>query len=126
MTNRQVPGNCAISSSAWPKINGYRYINILVEFNQAVANEPPVNLGVMFAFNANGTMHARRYANLEHNLGYPQSTHYIEVSGQQPWDGSSSSTYLARFPVMGPFIEVIVDNQASVTRTVSVWGYLVS
>ena len=36
------------------------------------------------------------------------------------------SSYLARFPVMGPFVEVFVYNRAAMARKVSVWGYLVS
>jgi hypothetical protein len=39
---------------------------------------------------------------------------------------SSVQPYVARFPVMGPFIEVFVYNQAPIQRKVSVWGYLVS
>ena len=87
-----------------------------------------MDLGVIFAFDANGTMGARRYANLEENLSGPQSTNFIEVSGQGSWHGSphNISSYLARFPVMGPFVEVFVYNRAAMARKVSVWAYLVS
>jgi hypothetical protein len=81
-----------------------------------------VDLGVIFAFDASGTMGARRYVNLEQNLSGPQSTNFIEVSSRGSWSGSphNISTYLARFPVMGPFIEVFVYNRAPIDRTVGV------
>lgn len=99
-----------------------------MRFTQVAADEPPVDLGVIFGFDANGTMGARRYANLEHNLSGPQSTNFIEVSGRGSWHGAphNISSYLARFPVLGPFIEVFVYNRAAIKRTVNVWGYLVS
>ena len=73
-------------------------------------------------------MGARRYVNLEENFPGPQSTNFIEVSGSGTWHGSPHiiSSYVARFPVMGPYVEVFVYNRAPVPRTVSVWGYLVS
>lgn len=128
MTDHEVPASVGISLPPYTGIDGYRYINLFVRFSQVAADEPPVDLGVIFAFDAGGTMGARRYVNLEQNLSGPQSTNFIEVSGQGSWHGNphNISTYLARFPVMGPFIEVFVYNRASFKRTVSVWGYLVS
>lgn len=128
LTDHEVPPSVGISLPPYTDINGYRYINIFVQFSQAAADEPPVDLGVIFAFDATGTLGARRYVNLEQNVSGPQSTNFIEVSGRGSWHGSphNKSTYLARFPVMGPFIEVFVYNRAAITRKVSVWGYLVS
>jgi len=128
MTDFEVPAGVGISQPPYTKIDGYRYINLFVRFSQTAADEPPVDLGVVFAFDAGGTMGARRYVNLESNVSSPQSTNFIEVSGRGSWSGSphNISTYLARFPVMGPFIEVFVYNRATVKRMVSVWGYLVS
>jgi hypothetical protein len=128
MTDHEVPAGVGISLPPYASADGFRHINIAVRFSQAASNEPPVDLGVVFAFDANGAMGARRYANLEENLSGPQSTNFIEVSGQGSWHGSphNISTYSARFPVMGPFVEVFVYNRAPVKRTVSVWGYLVS
>jgi hypothetical protein len=128
MTDHDLPPNIGISLPPYTDINGYRYINIFVKFSQLASDEPPVDLGVIFAFDANGTMGARRYVNLEENVSSPQSTNFIEVSGSGSWHGSphNISTYLARFPVMGPFVEVFVYNRAGVKRKVSVWGYLVS
>ena len=128
LTDHEVPPNVGISMPPYTNIDRYRYINIFVRFSQAAADEPPVDLGVIFAFDANGTMGARRYVNLEQNVSSPQSTNFIEVSGRGSWHGSphNISSYLARFPVMGPFVEVFVYNRAAMARKVSVWAYLVS
>ena len=58
----------------------------------------------------------------------PQSTNFIGVSGGEAWHGSQwkISTYTARFPVMGPWVQVFPFNRAGVERTVSIWGYLVA
>jgi len=128
MTDQNVPANTGISLPPYTNIDGYRNINLFVRFSQVASQEPPVDLGVTFAFDANGTMRARRYVNLEQNVSGPQSTNFIEVSGQGTWHGNphNISTYTARFPVLGPFVEVFVYNRAPLQRTVSVWAYLIS
>lgn len=128
MTNRVLSPSVGISLPPYTKIDGYRYINVFVQFTQVAADESPVDLGVIFAFDKKGTMGARRYVNLEENLSSPQSTNFIEVSGRGSWHGSphNISSYLVRLPVMGPSIEVFVYNRAPIKRKVSVWGYLVS
>ena len=128
MTDHDVPASIGISLPPYQEIGGYRYINIFVQFSQVAVDEAPIDLGVIFAFDANGTMGARRYVNLEQNASSPQSTNFIEVSGRGSWHGDphNISSYLARFTVMGPFMQVIVYNRAPIKRTVSVWGYLVS
>lgn len=128
ITNHSVAANLGISIPPYTKIVGYRHINIFVRFTQEDAAEPPVDLGVIFAFDTKGTMGARRYVNLEENLSGPQGTNFIEVSGNGTWHGSphNISTYVARLPIMGPYVEVFVYNRAPVARKVSVWGYLVS
>jgi len=128
MTDREVPANNGTSIPPYKGIDGYRHINIFVQFNQEAADEGPVDLGVMFAFDASGAMAARRYANLEENLPPPQSINFIEVSGSGSWHGSQEkvSRYVARFPIMGPFVQVFVYNRAGVARKVNVWAYLVS
>ena len=127
ITDRQIPPSVGISIPPYKKIDGFRHINIFVRFTQNEADEPPVDLGVIFAFDAKGTMGARRYVNLEENLPGPQSTNFIEVSGSGAWHGSQwkISSYLARFPVMGPYAQVFIYNRAPVKRKVSVWLYLV-
>lgn len=128
LNDHEVAPGIGISVPPYTNVDGYRHINIFVRFSQMAADEAPVDLGVIFAFDASGAMGARRYANLEENLAGPQSTNFIEVSGAGSWHGSphNISSYLARFPVMGPFVQVFVYNRAPIKRTVSVWAYLVS
>ena len=128
MTDHELPANIGISLPPYTEVDGYRHINIFVQFTQEKADEPPVDLGVVFAFDAGGTMGARRYVNLEANVSGPQNTSFIEVSGAGSWHGSphNTSSYVARFPVMGPFVEVFVYNRAPIPRRVSVWAYLVA
>ena len=128
LTDHKVPANTGISVPPYTKIDGFRFLNVFVRFTQETASEPPVDLGVIFAFDKKGTMGARRYVNLEENVTSPQATNFISVSGSGAWHGSphNISSYTARFPVMGPFVEVFVYNQAPTVRKVSVWSYLVS
>jgi hypothetical protein len=128
MTDQEVAPSVGISIPGYDEVDGYRHINIFVRFTQEKADEASVDLGVVFAFDRQGTMGARRYVNLEENVASPQGTSFIEVSGRGTWHGSphNISTYIARLPVMGPFVEVFVYNRAPVKRKVSVWGYLVA
>ena len=128
MTDKNVPPNVGISIPGYKPVDGYRHLNVFVRFNQMASDEPPVDLGVLFAFDAQGTLGARRYVNLEANLPGPQSTNFIEVSGAGSGHGSphNISSYVARLPVMGPFAWVVVYNRAPIKRVVTVWGYLVS
>lgn len=128
ITDHEVPANVGISMPPYTAVDGYRHLNLFVCFSQEKPNEPPVDLGVTFAFDANGAMSTRRYVNLEPNLPAPQKVNFIEVSGAGTWHGSphNISSYAARLPVMGPFVEVFVYNRAPFARRVSVWGYLVA
>ena len=127
-TDKEIPANTGISQPPYNSVDGYRYINIFVQFTQEKANEPPVDLGVIFALDANGLMGARRYVNLEANLAADQPVNFINVSGAGSWSGSphNVSKYVVRLPVMGPFVEVFPFNRAPVARKISIWGYLVS
>ena len=128
MTNHEVPPSIGISKPPYKKVDGYRHINIFVQFSQKKADEASVDLGVVFAFDNKGNLGARRYVNLEANLPGPQSTNFIDVSGSATWHGSphNISTYVARLPVLGPYVQVFVYNREAIKRVVSVWGYLVS
>lgn len=125
MTDQEVPANMGISLGAYREVTGYEHLNVFVRFDQASASEPPVDLGVIFAFDAAGRMGSRRYVNLESNVASPQATNFISVSGANAWHGSQwgISSYNARLPVMGPFVQVFVYNTAPTPRRVSVWGY---
>ena len=118
MTDHEIPPSVGISLPPYTGIDGYRHIDIFVRFTQEEHDEPPVDLGVIFGFDGSGTMGARRYVNLEENVSGPQSTQFIEVSGSGSWHGSQwkISSYLARFPVMGPFVQVFLYNRAPAKR----------
>ncbi len=128
LTDQQIAATIGFSTGQYTDVQGYRHINIFVRFSQETANEPPVDLGVMFAFDNAGTMAARRYVNLGSNVASPQPTNFIEVSGTGSWHGTQwkISSYIARLPVMGPFVQVFVYNKAAFARKVSVWAYLVA
>ena len=128
LTDHELPASTGISKPPYKKVDGYRYINIFVQFSQEEAGEAPVDLGVVFAFDSKGKLGARRYVNLEENVPGPQSTNFVEVSGSASWHGSphNISTYVARFPILGPYVQVFVYNREAEKRVASVWGYLVS
>lgn len=128
VTDQELPASIGMNWGPYQKTDGYRWLNVFVRFTQDTANEQPVDLGVVFACDAAGTMGARRYVNLEENLAGPQHTDFIEVSGAGSWHGDQwkISTYVARIPVMGPYAQVFLYNREAVKRTVRVWGYLVA
>jgi hypothetical protein len=128
ITDQKVPPSVGISSPSYSDIDGFRFINIFVKFSQQASDEPPVDLGVIFGFDVEGAMGAVNYVILESTTSAVQTTNAILVSGKGSWQGSPShaSSYLARLPVMGPFVEVFAYNRAPIARVVSVWAYLVS
>lgn len=128
MTDHKIPASTGIGSPPYKNVDGYRHLNVFVQFSQAAATEKPVDLGLIFGFDESGKMGARHYVNLEFNLASPQATNIIQVSGAGAWSGNPHNTshYVARFPVMGPFVEVFVYNREALERTVSVWGYATS
>lgn len=127
MTDYKIAPNAAVSLPPYVEVDGFRFINIFVQFSQQKADEAPVDLGIVFAFDLDGGMSAHRYANLEYNVS-ARTANFIESSGMDSWHGTPKnlSSYLARVAVMGPFVNVLVYNLAPVERVVSVWGYLIS
>jgi hypothetical protein len=127
MTDRSIQPNIGISIPPYQKCDGYSFINITVRFSQSQSNESPVDLGVIFAFDANGDMGARKYTNLENNVPSPQPTNFINIDGSNSWHGNphNISTYSVRLPVMGPYVLVFPFNRHNTKRVISVWGFLV-
>jgi hypothetical protein len=126
MTDHVVPAISCISLPPYTEVAGYGHVSITVQFSQDKIDEPPVDLGVSFAFDAAGTMASRRYVSLEANLPAPQKVNMIEVAGigacsTNPHNRSNFTVYL---PVLAPFVQVFVYNRASIPRRVSVWVYL--
>lgn len=126
-TDVNVPPNENMSMGQPIALDGYRYMNICVQFDQQNAEDPPVDVSALFAFDTQNTMAARCYANLEENLTGPQSVNAIEVSGAGSWQGVPPvSCYVARIPVLAPYAWLFALNNAQFVRKVSVWVYLVA
>ena len=124
--NAQIPGGTGISTGTYTKVDGYRYVNIAVEFEQKAFMEAPLSLGVMFAQDANGKLGARHYFTFDQDFTAPADPQMITVSGNNCWHGSphNKSSYIARFPVMGPYLQVFPFNKHGELRKFSVALYL--
>jgi hypothetical protein len=126
MTDHVTPANSSISLPPYTEVDGHGHVSIMVQFSQQKADEPPVDLRVAFAFDAAGTMSARCYVNPEDRAWPRKRPNPLEVSGAGTWHGNplNVSSYVARLPVLGPFMQVFVCNRAALPRKVSVWVYL--
>jgi len=124
--NATIPANTGISTGIYTKVDGYRYVNVVVEFEQTSANEAPVSLGVTFAHDQNGKLSSRRYFTFEENFSGAADPQMITETGKASWHGSphNKSSYIARLPIMGPYAQVFPFNQHSEARTLSVVLYL--
>lgn len=121
-----IPANTGISTGMYTDVDGYRYVNITVEFEQKTEAEAPVSLGVVFAHDSNGKWGARRYFNFDQNFAAPVHPQMITLSGEKSWHGHphDKSTYIARLPVMAPFIQVFPVNHHDSPRQIDVVLYL--
>jgi len=98
--NHAIPASTGISTATYTKVDGYRYVNVMVEFEQKTAGERPVSLGVIFAHSANGKLGSRRYFNFEDNFTSPADPQMITLSGKNSWHGHphDKSSYIVRIP----------------------------
>lgn len=121
-----IPASTGISTGVYTNVDGYRYVNVVTEFEQTAADEDPVSLGIMFAHNASGKLAARRYFNFEENFSLPADPQMITLSGKNSWHGHphDKSSYVARIPVMGPFVQVFPFNHHDAGRKISIVLYL--
>jgi hypothetical protein len=124
--NHIIPANTGISTGVYTEVDGYRYVNITVEFEQNTSTEAPVSLGVLFAHNSSGKWGSRRYFTYEQNFNSAPDPRMITLSGKGSWHGLQQklSSYTARLPVMGPYIQVFPFNHHDDTRDISVVLYL--
>lgn len=124
--NHAIPANTGISTGVYTNVNGYRYVNIVVEFEQKTAGEEPVSLGVIFAHDKQGKWGARRYFTFEENFTGDADPQMITVTGKGSWHGQQhgKSSYITRLPIMGPFMQVFPFNHHSAERNISVALYL--
>ena len=124
--DHSIPANTGISTGAYTEVDGYRYVNIAVEFEQKTPDEEPVALGVIFAHSQNGKWGSRRYFTFDQNFSGMADPQMITVSGKASWHGHphNKSSYIARLPVMGPFLQVFPFNQHNEARKLSIVFYL--
>jgi hypothetical protein len=124
--NDTIPANIGISTGVYTNVDGYRYVNIAVEFEQNAANESPVSLGVVFAHSSTGQWGAGRYFTFEENFSAPANPQMITLTGGNSWHGPphNKSSYIARLPIMGLYLQVFPFNHHSETRRFSIVLYL--
>jgi hypothetical protein len=121
-----IPANTGISTGVYTAVDGYRYVNIAVEFEQKTPAEEPVALGVIFAHSESGKWGSRRYFTFDQNFPGKADPQMITVSGKASWHGHphDKSSYIARLPIMGPFLQVFPFNHHNEARKLSVVLYL--
>lgn len=124
--DQSIPANSGISTGVYTEVDGYRYVNIAVEFEQKSPNEEPVSLGVVFAHSQNGKWGSRRYFTFDQNFFGMADPQMITVTGKASWHGHphDKSSYIARLPIMGPFLQVFPFNHHNEARKLSVVLYL--
>ena len=124
--DHEIAANTGISTGTYSNVDGYRFVNVVVEFSQDSAGQKPVSLGVIFAHDARGKWGARRYFNFEQNFTAPADPQMITLTGVNSWSGSphNRSAYIARLPIMGPYMQVFPFNQHNAPRRISVALYL--
>jgi hypothetical protein len=128
MTSQQIGAGTGLNVGSWQSVDGYRFMNVFVDFEQFAANEAPVDLTMSFAFDAAGTLSAGHLVTFEQNVPSPQGVNFNRVSGLGTWHGAphNRSSFIARFPVLGPFALAFAYNLHTAPRNVNVWAYLVS
>lgn len=125
--DHSISANLGISTGVYTEVDGYRYVNIAVEFEQKTAAEEPVSLGVVFAHSQNGKWGSRRYFTFDENFsGSAADPQMITVTGVASWHGHphNKSTYITRLPIMGPFLQVFPFNHHNEARKFSIVLYL--
>ncbi len=129
MNEADVPAGSEISVPPYNEVDGFRYANIFVRYAQEDPPQPPIDLAVAFAFDDRGLHSARFGVNLEEASPAPRELVPLQVSGAAAANAAAPGTavtYVARIPVMGPYMEVFTANRAAVNRKVTVWAYMVS
>jgi len=121
-----IPANIGISTGMYTEVDGYRYVNVTVQFEQKTANENPLSLGVVFAHSQNGKWGSRRYFTFDENFTGVADPQMITLTGSGSWHGSQQkiSSYTARLPIMGPYMQVFPFNKHNEARIFSTVLYL--
>jgi hypothetical protein len=123
--NYTIPANTGISRD-YINADGYRYANIVVEFEQNASDEEPVSMSVMFAHDDLGKLGSGRYFTFEENYQDSARPQSISLSGRRSWLGHPHdiSRYTARIPVMGPYLKVFPFNHHNQPRKINIALYL--
>ena len=58
-----IPGNAGVNPGVYTEVDGFHYVNILVEFEQHAEEEAPISLDVKFAHSISGKWMAESYFN---------------------------------------------------------------
>jgi len=124
--NHSIPANSGISTGMYTNVDHFRYVNVVVEFQQDSVGENPVSLGVIFAHDSIGKWGSRRYFTFDENFTAPADPQMITLTGKNSWHGSQHkiSAYIARLPIMGPYMQVFPFNHHSAARNITVALYL--
>lgn len=128
MTSQDIGPGTGLNVGTWQSVDGYRFMNVFVDFEQVDPAEAPVDLTMSFAFDSAGTLSAGHTVTFEENLASPQGVNFNRVSGLGTWHGTphNRSSFIARFPILGPYALAFAYNLHTASRKVSVWAYLVS
>lgn len=124
--NHSIPANTGISTGMYTNVDHYRYVNVMVEFQQDSIGEEPVSLGVSFAHDSIGKWGSRTYFTFEENYTAPADPQAMALSGENSWGGApeGNSSYIARLPIMGPYMRVTLFNYHYAARNITVALYL--
>lgn len=120
-----IPANMGISRD-YINVDGYRYVNVVVEFEQNAHDEEPVSMSVMFAHDDLGKLGSGRYFTYEENYEDTAQSQRFSLSGRGSWHGHphNISRYTARIPIMGPYMKVFPFNHHHQPRKISITLYL--
>lgn len=121
-----VRDGAGVSPGGYLDLDGRRHADVFVWFEQHGPDERPLSLGVVFAADPGGRRGARRYSGFEENFAGEADPRMITLSGEGSRHGSphDKSSYVARLPVMGPYLRVFPYNHHSAPRKFSVVIYL--
>lgn len=121
-----IGADAGVSPGGYLDLDGRRHADVFVWFEQHGPDERPLSLGVVFAADPGGRRGARRYSGFEENFAGEADPRMITLSGEGGRHGSphDKSSYVARLPVMGPYLRVFPYNQHSAPRKFSVVIYL--
>ncbi|GAH13348.1 unnamed protein product [marine sediment metagenome] len=81
---------------------------------------------MIFAFSPGGKCDSHRYFNFEENFTGTADPQMITLTGKASWHGEQhkKSSYTARLPIMGPYVQVFPYNHENKDRKLNIIAYL--